>query len=97
MAEAAPSVIPERLPTHMRVTYSLFMTSDSTGLEMVVAIKDLPVHLAFSGDAMPAEVAKALGFDADHFASWRFMTAEETADYLKRHDDGGQDDLVEEV
>lgn len=97
MVEAVPSVIPERLPAHMRVTYSLFMTSDSTGLEMTVAIKDLPVHLAFSGDAMPAAVAKALGFDADHFESWRFMTAEETADYLKRRDDGDLDDLEEEV
>jgi hypothetical protein len=97
MAETLPSVIPERLPAHMRVTYSLFMTSDSTGLEMTVAIKDLPVHLAFSGDAMPAAVAKALGFSEGHFEDWRFMTAAETADYIKRRDDGDIDDLVEEA
>lgn len=97
MAETSHSVIPERLPAHMRVTYTLFMTSDATGLEMAVAIKDLPVHLVFADDAMPAAVAKALGFSSDHFDSWRFMTAAETADYLKHRDDGDRDDLVEEA
>jgi hypothetical protein len=97
MAETSPSLIPERLPAHMRVTYTLFMTSDATGLEMAVAIKELPVHVAFADDALPAAIAKALGFRSDHFESWRFMTAAETADYLKRRDEGDLDDLVEEV
>lgn len=97
MAETTPSVIPERLPAHMRVTYTLFMTSDATGLEMTVRIKELPVHLAFTDDALPSAVAKALGFREGHFESWRFMTAAETADYLKRRDEGDHDDLVEEV
>ncbi len=97
MAETSSSAIPERLPAHMRVTYTLFMTSDATGLEMAVAIKELPVHLAFTDDALPAAIAKALGFSEEHFANWRFMTAAETADYLRRRDDGDLDDLVEEV
>jgi hypothetical protein len=97
MSGTTPSTIPERLPAHMRVTYTLFMTSDATGLEMAVAIKELPVHLAFADDALPAAVAKALGFREGHFEDWRFMTAAETADYLKRRDDGDLDDLVEEV
>lgn len=97
MTEVVPSVIPERLPAHMRVTYTLFMTSDASGLEMAVEIKELPVHLAFTDDALPSAVAKALGFREGHFESWRFMTAAETAEYIKRRDRGDLDDLVEEV
>lgn len=97
MTEAVPSLIPERLPAHMRVTYTLFMTSDATGLEMAVAINDLPVHLAFKNDAFPAEVATALGLDAGHFDDWRFMTAGETRDYIERRNSGELDDLIEEV
>ena len=97
MVETSPSVIPERLPAHMRVTYTLFMTSDATGLEMAVSFKELPVHLAFADDAMPAAVAKARGFSEEHFQSWRFMTAAETADYIQRRDDGDLDDLEEEL
>ncbi len=97
MTKAVPSLIPERLPARMRVTYTLFMTSDATGLEMAVAINDLPVHLAFANDAMPAAVAKALGLHGDHFDDWRFMTDAETKDYIERRNCGELDDLVEEV
>lgn len=97
MTQAVPSLIPERLPAHMRVTYTLFMTSDATGLEMAVAINDLPVHLAFSNDALPTAVAEALGLNAGHFDDWRFMTDAETKDYIERRNSGELDDLVEEV
>lgn len=97
MAESFATVIPERLPAHMRVTYSIFMTCDATGLEMTVAVNDLPAHLAFSNDASPQAIGAAVGFNRDHFEGWRFMTAEETADYIERRNRGDIDDFVEEV
>lgn len=80
------------LPGHVRATYSIFLTSDSLGLEVEASIKNLPVNLGFSNDAVPKDVASALGLSADHFDGWRFMTADEVADYIKRRDSGDIDD-----
>jgi hypothetical protein len=77
-----------KLPAHVRATYSFFLTSDSLGLEVEASIKNLPVNLGFSNDAVPMDVAGALGLSADHFDGWRFMTADEVADYIKRRDIG---------
>ncbi|MDX3805130.1 MAG: hypothetical protein QHC89_01750 [Bosea sp. (in: a-proteobacteria)] len=63
---------------------------------MSVSVNDLPVSLEF-GEGSAQAVARAVGLPDDHFEGWRFMSAEETADYIERRNAGEIDDLVEEV
>lgn len=83
------------LPDHVRATFTFFLIQDASGLEIALAVQDLKVIVDFPNEPDPAAVARAVGMKPDTVNGWRFMTADEVADYIERRDAGDIDDTEE--
>lgn len=83
------------LPGHVRATFTFFLIQDASDLEMALAVNDLKVILDFPNELDPAAFARAIGMHPDTVDGWRFMTADEVADYIERRNQGDIDDTEE--
>ena len=83
------------LPGQVRATFTFFLVQDASDLEMALAVNDLKVILDFAEEPDPAAVARAVGLHPDTVDGWRFMTAEEVADYIERRNRGDIDGTEE--
>lgn len=68
-----------KLPDCCTVDIVTYVTSDSTGLEAAIAIRNLPAFVMPTGDH--SKILEQLPPVAD---DWRVMTRSEVSDYLKR-------------
>ncbi len=68
-----------KLPDFCTVDIITYVTSDSTGLEAAIAIRNMRAFVMPKGDG--TEILKQLPPVA---GDWRVMTSEEVSDYLKR-------------
>lgn len=85
----------DKLPGHVRATFTFYLMGPY-GVEIAAAVKNMTHVATFAEDASGPEFMRAMGMNPDLAEDFRFMTAEETADYLARQDnDDSTDDEVE--
>lgn len=71
----------DHLPEGVEVTYTIYITSDSTELNAAVKI-NMRRNLEFKKEIKPTELLSSFGHNiSDAADDWRFMTRDEIAQY----------------
>jgi hypothetical protein len=81
-------------PEGVEIDFVIYLTSESTGIDVRFALKGMPAFVGFEKACDPAALEVASG--ASRFApDWRMMTRAEIAEY-KRGEDPDDGDSEEE-